>query len=367
MLKFAELLAEHWPRCVEEAAGPIPAAHWRAVEAVLSCRTARRGGHRYYCADCAQQHYRFHSCNHRSCPQCGGADQAQWGAAQEARLLPVPYYLVTVTVPAELRPACLYNPRELYGALLSQSAQGLQDLCQNPKYLGGQAGFVAVLQTWTRRMLFHPHVHILIPAVALAAGGCRLLYPRNEEFLVSVHALGARIRNLFRARLASAAPGLLAGIDPVVWEKAWVVDCRTAGQGRAALRYLAGYVCKSAFKEERLLGSDASGRVRLAYKDSETSQWREEALEPRELIRRWLLHVLPKGFVAIRHFGWQSPAAGRAFRRVRFLLGRGPVQKPVVIKQVALCPCCQKPLLLAGAIPAARGPPLSRQGLFHAA
>lgn len=363
MIKFAELLAEHWPRYVATAGGPIPSAHWRAVEAVLSCRTERRGGSRHHCTDCKRTYYQYHSCNHRSCPQCGSAAQANWAAVQESKLLPVPYYMVTVTVPEELRPACLYYPEELYGTLLAQSAQGLQDLCGNPKYIGGRAGFTAVLQTWTRRMLHHPHVHILIPAVAVAESGCRLIYPKNEEYLVNIHALGLHIRTLFRNALVTRHPQLFDKINPVVWEKSWNIDCRSAGHGRQAVRYLAAYVAKSAFKEERLIGYDDQGRVILSYKDSDDNRWKTEALEPPELIRRWLLHVLPKGFVAVRHFGWLSPAAGKTLNRVRFLLGRGPVVKPPRQKHVQECPCCKKPTLFLGAIPAARGPPLSRRPL----
>ena len=366
-MKFADILREHWPRYVAQAEGIIPSRHWRAVEAVLSCRTPRRGGHHYHCPECARTHYQFHSCNHRSCPQCGAADQERWAAAQQARLLPVPYYLLTVTVPAQLRAHCLRYPRQLYNLLLSQSAQGVRALCQNPRHLGGEPGFIAIFQSWTRRMLLHPHVHILIPAVALSADGCTLVQPNNEEFLLPVIPLAAHIRNLFKSALLEAQPALYAQIDAMLWEQQWVVDCRPAGRGRSALRYLAAYVCKSAFKEERLAGTDEKGRVLLRYKDSADQQWKSEPLEPLELIRRWLLHVLPKGFVAVRHFGWLSPAAGRALRRVRFLLGQGPVQKPVMRCSVPLCPCCGKPMILAAKILPVRGPPLSRSVLHCAA
>jgi hypothetical protein len=364
-VKFAELLREHWPHYVAQSEGPIPSRHWRAVEAVLSCRTPRRGGHVHHCPDCSRTSYQFHSCNHRSCPQCGAGDQQHWNAAQEARLLPVPYYLLTITVPEQLRLHCLRHPRELYDGLLSQSAQGLRDLCAT--HLGGEPGFIAVLQTWSRRMLHHPHVHILIPAVALSKDGCQLLHPQNEDFLVPVVPLAARIRNLFNQRLAAQHPELHRGIDPGLWRQNWVVHCQPAGRGRSALRYLAAYVGKSAFNEGRLAGYDDTGRVLLRYKDSADARWKTEPLDPQELIRRWLLHVLPKGFVAVRHFGFLSPAAVRALRRVRFLLGRGPVLKPVRPPYTALCPCCQKPMILAGRIKAVRGPPLSRDILHWAA
>jgi hypothetical protein len=190
---------------------------------------------------------------------------------------------------------------------------------------------------------------------------------RTRQFLVHVLALSARIRHLFAERLLNQHPDLHRRIDPAVWQEQWVTDCRPAGRGRCALRYLAAYVARSAFNEGRLSGYDERGRVLLRYKDSADAQWKNEPIHPQELIRRWLLHVLPKGFVAVRHFGFLSPAAVRALRRVRFLLGRGPVCKPVRPVFTMPCPCCQRPMILAGRIPVARGPPLSREVLLHAA
>jgi hypothetical protein len=172
---------------------------------------------------------------------------------------------------------------------------------------------------------------------------------------------------LFAERLLNQHPDLHRRIDPAVWQEEWVTDCRPAGRGRCALRYLAAYVARFAFNESRLSGYDERGCILLRYKDSADAQWKSEPVYPQELIRRWLLHVLPKGFVAVRHFGFLSPAAIRALRRVRFLLGRGPVGKPVRPVFMMSCPCCQRPMILAGRIPAARGPPLSREVLFHAA
>lgn len=365
-MKFADLLREHWPAYVAQAGGKIAPDHWRAAEAVLSCRTPRCGGHLYHCPDCSRHHYQFHSCNHRSCPQCGAVGQQHWSSTQEARLLPVPYYLLTITVPEALRPFCLRHPRELYDMLLVVSARALSELCREPKHFGGQCGFISVLQTWTRRMLHHPHVHILIPAVALGEDGCHLRHPANEEFLIPVKALSARIRQRFAERLANEHPDLYRQIDPSLWQQPWVTHCQPAGQGRSALRYLAAYVARSAFNEGRLVGYDERGRVLLRYKDSADGCWKSEPVEPLELIRRWLLHVLPKGFVAVRHFGFLSPAAGLAFRRVRFLLGRGPVVKTTRAPYAPACPCCQKPMILAGRIQPVRGPPLSR-GILHQA
>jgi hypothetical protein len=365
-LRFADILEAHWPDYVANAPGPIPARHWRAVEAVLSCRTPRRGGHRHHCADCGRDFFLYHSCNHRSCPTCGSLEQRQWAARQEARLLPVAYHLVTITVPDPLRRLMLRHPRELYTILFKAGSEALRDLCRNPRHLGGDIGFVAVLHTWTRRMLHHPHLHILVPAVALAPGGCSLRHPRSEDYLVPQRALAAAVRARFEALLREAHPELAASIDLGVHSQPWVVQCKHAGRGRSALRYLAAYVRKSAFSDDRLAGYDALGRVLLRYRDSADDQWRTEAIDPPELIRRWLLHVLPRGFVRTRHYGWLSPAAHKAHRRVRFLLGLGPVRAPETPGTTPTCPHCNATPVRIATVAPARGPPLSRIGIHRA-
>lgn len=360
-MHFADILRAHWSDYVAGAEGPIPSRQWRAVEAVLSCRTERRGGHVHHCARCRCEHYIFHSCNHRSCPACGNRDQEQWTRRQEARLLPVPYYLITLTVPDPLRRLFLHHPRELYPLFFAEAAGAVRDLCGNPRHLGGEPGFIAVLHTWTRRMLHHPHLHLLVPAVALGQGGAHLVHPRHEEYLIPKRALARRLRTRFEARLQSDHPQLAARVDLSIHSQDWVVQCKEAGRGKCALRYLAAYVKKSAFSESRLAGYDADGRVLLRYKDSADDQWKIEPLEPRELIRRWLLHVLPKGLVRIRHFGWLSPAAGKTLRRIRFLLGLGPVRPCKPLTAPPACPRCHGPLTFLRRILPVRGPPLSRQ------
>ena len=211
-------------------------------------------------------------------------------------------------------------------------------------------------------MLFHPHLHMLVPAVALAPGGCALKLPKYEEFLLPVQALSAALCEGFKAALAETHPELFAQVDSCVWEQEWVTHCKEAGRGRTALRYLAAYVKKSALSDERLLGYDAEGRVLLRWKPSGEKQWQVVALEPLELIRRWLLHVLPKGLVRVRHYGWLAAAAGKAFLRVRYLLGMRAYRKPrPIIQAPALSSCCGAALVLIAKLPSMRGPPLSRQ------
>jgi len=361
MLKFAEVLQTWWPRYVEAARGPIPARHWHAVEAVLSCRTPRRGGKVAYCSKCEQSHFFYHACNHRACPACGARDQQQWAHRQEARILPVPYYLVTFTVPESLRSLFQHYPTELYPLFFQATSKVVKDLCANPKFLGGDPGFISVLHSWTRRMLLHPHIHMLIPAVGWSDDALQPVHPPELEFFLPVKALSARVSHCMHRLLKSQLPALFAQVPADCWRAEWVSDVRHVGSGRKAVRYLAAYVKKSAFTEQRLLGYDEQGRIRLAYQDRETGCHRVEALEPLELIRRWLLHVLPKGLMRVRHYGWLSAASHRTFGRIRFFLGLKPWRAPESLPEQPLCCAhCGHELTLFANLQPMRGPPLAR-------
>ena len=166
---LADVLREHWPGYLRARRSRLCAAHHRAVRRVLACRTPELGGRLYKCEDCSKPHFAYHSCNHRSCPRCGASDQHAWSARQEARLLAAPYFMVTFTVPAELREVCLRHPKELYDTLLRESAAALADVVAT-RHRGGRIGCVSVLHTWGRQMQHHPHVHCIVPAVALSPG-----------------------------------------------------------------------------------------------------------------------------------------------------------------------------------------------------
>ena len=305
-MTLADLLHRHWREYVAHAGGigKIPASHWRAVEAVLICRTPRLGGHVYGCADCRKEHFAYHSCNHRACPRCGGRQQQLWTAKQQARRLRVPYFMLTFTVPQSLRWFFLRYGRIAYKMLFAATSTALRDLFADPKHFGAQPGFTAVLHTWTRQIQFHPHLHLLVPAVAIAPEGCEAIRAKYPEFLLP-HALLTRCyRHSFFAHLRDKHPDLYAQIDRAVRLIDWNVNVKSVGRGKRALRYLAAYVNKSAFSEKRLAGYDDQGRIRVWWQDSEDGKRKLMAVEPIELIRRWLLHVLPKGLTRVRHYGF---------------------------------------------------------------
>jgi len=253
---LAELLRVHWPAYVAKFGRLIPDEAQAAVRAILRCRTAALGGQLYRCA-CGREHYAYHSCNHRACPRCGRDDAAAWLAQQRTRLLPVPYFLVTLTVPAELREPIRAAMKLWYGALLKEGAGAVQDLATQPKHLGAELGVTALLQTWTRDLRYHPHVHLLVPGGGLTADQLRWVrvhpvreQPRNSaaavssqrlpavphqahrvshgvkdpQFFLPQVKLAARFKGRLKAWLKDEQPDLLARVPSKVWWIKWVAE-----------------------------------------------------------------------------------------------------------------------------------------------
>ncbi|MEM6901108.1 MAG: transposase [Pseudomonadota bacterium] len=295
----------------------------------------------------------------RACPHCGGRDQQLWAARQQARRLPVPYFMLTFTVPQQLHRLFRRHPQVGYKQLFAAASTAVKDLFADPKHFAGQAGFTAVLHTWTRQMQFHPHLHLLVPAAALSEDGCTAIRASNPEFLLPHAPLTRLYRDHFLGQLKRQHPGLYAELDPKLGRIDWNVNLQHVGRGKKAIRYLAAYVSKSAISEERLLGYDRQGRIRVRWTDSNSGWAKVMALAPVELIRPWLQHVLPKGLTRLRHYGYLSAAAVKAYRRLRFLLGGTP--QPVALPQSEpiSCPCCNQPMQLLRKLLPVRGPPLS--------
>ena len=344
-LHLADLLGGHWENYARAHRHQLNADHYRAVRRVLTCRTPALGGRLYQCDGCQTKQFAHHSCNHRSCPQCGALDQQIWTAKQEARLLPVPYFMVTFTLPEELRTLCLIHPEILYPILLRQSAAALQDITAT-KHHGAKLGFTSVLHTWGRQIQHHPHVHLIVPGVAFHPAHHTLHRPAKDTFLIHYQPLAARFRSLIHSTLKNDHPEIhhkLTGIQRHVLSpaKTWNVQLQHAGSGRTALRYLARYVQRSAFAAKRLLGYDPQGNVLLHWTSSATGKTAVMALHPHEFIRRWLLHVLPKGLTRIRHYGYLGSAARKTRLRIRARLGRIGEPAPKLPEPTPFtCQCC---------------------------
>lgn len=345
-LSLDQILADHWTGYARAHRPQLCAAHYRAVQRVLGCRTPALGGRLYRCNDCSKPHFAYHSCNHRSCPQCGAHDQQQWSAKQEAKLLPVSYFMVTFTIPEELRHCCHAHPKELYDVLLKQSAAALRDIITT-KTKGGVTGFTSVLHTWGRQLQHHPHVHCIVPALAWHPEKNQLIRPNDDGFLVHYRPLAERFRGLIRQALQSEHSEIFQNLSPAAkrslsTQKTWNVQLQHVGRGKTALRYLAKYVKRSAIGPKRIIGYDKRGNIRLYWTSSDTGKSAVLTLKPHEFIRRWLLHVLPKGFARVRHYGFLSPAAVRTRQVVRLYLGADPDPQPLLPEpQAHLCHCCQ--------------------------
>lgn len=279
----------------------------------------------------------------------------------------MPYFLITFTLPAGLRNVARQQPRTLYTLLFRASAAALQQLAQDRRFLGGQIGMIGVLQTWTRDMRFHPHVHYLVPAIALAPDGA-LRQPGNPAFLVAAKPLAL----LFRAKLRAALrqTDLYQHIPGDTWRQAWVVDCRAVGSGTAALKYLAPYIFRVALSNNRIVGVQ-DDRVTFCYRDGATKQMRTCTLGALAFIGRFLQHVLPHGFVKIRYYGLLRVGNRHELEQVRALLvpseqiGTSAVPVPTsdspalpAAPAVCCCPVCGQPMQLVQTIPRqSRAPP----------
>jgi endogenous inhibitor of DNA gyrase (YacG/DUF329 family) len=320
------------------------------------CRTEALGGQTWHCSRCDDYHYSYHSCRNRHCPKCGNDRTDHWLEEQKSLLLPVPYFMATITVPEELRSVFRANQKVIYNILFTASAEALQTLALDPKYLGGTIGMIGVLQTWTRNLAYHPHIHFLIPGGGLSYDGNKWIQAKND-FLVHVKPLAILIRAKFRDGCKKA--GLHNQIPKSVWKQHWVVHIQAVGTGEAALKYLAPYIHRVAISDRNIL-SLSDRRVTFRYKDGQTNHFKTSTLNVFEFIRRFLQHVLPKGFVKMRYYGFLATKKRKILIHIRQLLDALmtlPIKMPQQITKSFPCPNCGKPMAFIGELPRRRGPP----------
>lgn len=322
MIELADIFRHHGPAYRAKFKDHMPQSHLEAMEAIEQCRTAALGGHLYQCTACGELEYSYHSCKNRHCPKCQNEAAARWLEQQRALLLPVPYFLVTFTLPEELRPVARSHQHRLYNLLFQSSAAALQALAGDPHYLGGQIGMVGVLHTWTRDMAYHPHVHDLVPAGALSPEGSQWFSPRSDAWLVPVRALSKLFRGKCKAALTTAS--LLPHVPPQVWQKAWVTHCAPAGTGTEILPYFAPYIYRIAITNNRL-EKLADGHVTFRFKKRSGAGWKRLTLPAEAFIHRFLQHVLPRGFIKVRYYGVLSPSRRKVLLpQLRTLLAACP-------------------------------------------
>ncbi|MFL5804036.1 MAG: IS91 family transposase [Roseiflexaceae bacterium] len=335
-----------------------------ALHAIEQCRTEALGGHVYSCSACGTLRYSYHSCRNRHCPTCQHAAAQTWLAGQQELLLPVPYFLVTFTLPSELRAVAYRHQRIMYNLLFRASAAALLELARDRRFVGAQLGLIGVLQTWTRDLRYHPHVHYLVPGGGLAEDG-RTWVTAKADFLVHVKPLAALFRAKLRAALRQTV--LWSEIPATVWQQPWVVDCRPVGNAGAALRYLAPYIFRVALSNNRIVRV-ADDQVTFRYTVSESGRTAYCTLPAQEFLHRFLQHVLPKGFVKVRYYGLFRVSNRRSLARLRSQLrllqyiAEQATPAPALTEDsgtpVMICPNCGQPMLLKRVLlPHNRGPP----------
>lgn len=362
-LELAEIFRAYGLAYRQKYAEHLLPSHHQAMRAIEQCRTEALGGQVFSCAECGEVRYSYHSCRNRHCPKCQHEQTQAWLELQRRLLLNVPYFMLTFTLPSELRQLASRNQRLFYGLLFQASAQAAQKLAQDPRFIGGQIGLIGVLHTWTRNLTFHPHIHYLAPGGGLSPNGTWL--PARYRFFLPVKALS----RLFRAAFLSALKKhpVSSQIPPAVWQKAWVVHCKPVGDGQAALKYLAPYIHRVAISNRRLLSCDHRGsletsQVSFQYRASDTGQLKHATLSVEHFIQRFLQHILPQGFVKVRYFGFFAATQRPRLEILQQQLGSA---QPEVQLQPASqaqdsstppCPKCGAPMLFQRDLP----PQLSR-------
>jgi len=339
-------------------------SHLQAMRDVECCRTEALGGHVYSCPECDQVQYQYHSCRNRHCPKCQQGKGQEWLEKQQDNLLGVPYFLLTFTLPDDLRTLARSNQSLFYNTLFRTSAAAAKQLALDPKYVGGQIGMVGVLHTWGRDLTYHPHLHYLVPAGGIGGDGKWL--PVRNNFLFPVKALSKIFRAKFRDALREDECFEL--IPDRVWKQDWV-HCQQVGRGLSALKYLAPYIFRVAISNKRIVRFDGE-KVTYLYKPTGTKKYRRCTLTAEEFIRRFLQHVLPRGFVKVRYYGFLSSAVRPKLLSLRIqleeiyshhlnLVQQADEDDPVMSdKHHTCCPSCGCPMQLQGTIPRnGRSPP----------
>jgi hypothetical protein len=333
-LELADIFRQYGPAYRQKYASRMPSTHFKAMRVIEQCRTQALGGQVYRCPNCEQLQYSYHSCRNRHCPKCQNENAQDWLEQQQALLLPVPYFLLTFTVPAGFNEVTRSHQSLLYDLLFKTSAAATQQLAYDPRWIGGQIGMVGVLHTWGRNLAYHPHIHYLVPGGGLSTDGQRWRPARNNFFL-PVRALS----RLFRSQLQKALrhTACYALIPAKVWQQKWVVHCEGVGSGLNALKYLAPYIFRVALSNNRLLKLE-NDRVTFRYRDTETGAEKRCSLGAHEVIHRFLQHVLPKHFVKVRYYGFFAPTRRTRLNTLRHSLSPMPDLVPCPADSTATSP-----------------------------
>jgi hypothetical protein len=387
-LELADIFRAYGPAWRQANAGHVSLGQLKVMSAIEACRTEALGGHVAGCANCGHHHIAYNSCKNRHCPKCQGPAARDWMAARAEDLLPVEYFHVVFTLPAEVAQIAYWNKRAVYDLLFRASAETVMTIAADPRRIGAQVGMTSVLHTWGSALTHHPHIHMIVPGGGLSPDGTRWV-PCRPGFFLHVRVLSRLFRRLFiegllALHLAGALSffGDLAGLAEAGAFAAWLAPFRKSewvvyakppfGGPEAVLAYLSRYTHRVAISNSRLVSAD-DATVAFRWKDYRIrrgDRQRVMRLATNEFIRRFLLHVLPDGFHRIRHYGLLASAGRKAnIAKVRAMLGTASPTVPskAEVEPVPLtlrepCPCCGGPMRVIeifrrGQKPRSRAPP----------
>jgi len=363
-VEIADIFNQYFYKYKEKFWNKIPKTHLKTAKDIMTCRTWVKGGEAYYCDNCKSFHFAYHSCKNRHCPKCGSKDSEKWVEKQKEKLLPVKYFMVTFTVPQELRFLIRSNQKLFYSILFQAASESLKKLLSDPKYAGGESGFKAILHTWTRQLIYHPHLHLIVPGGAFDIE--RNVWNNIKYETIPVKLLSRIFREIFCNLLKKKNLEIFNSIPSKIWKSGFNTNFKPVGNGESSLKYMANYVYKTAISNNRLVSLE-NGKVTFSYKESKTDKIKFVKIPVFEFMRRFLQHTLPKGFQRIRHYGFLSSGTKQKLKQICSYFNFNPKNKPKT-KSVSdnfktrdkfICPKCHKKMRFHHTIEfGRRAPPL---------
>jgi hypothetical protein len=315
MSNMTKLLKQHGPEYLRLYGSSMPEDHKKVLNAIMNCRQGHYGYSDHYCEDCYDHVRLLNCCGNRHCPSCQNDKNQYWLAKQMDKLLPIHYFMLTFTLPSELRPLARSNQRIVYEAMFKASSEAMMVLASDSKHIGcDKAGFFGVLHTWGRDMYYHPHIHYIVPGGGLKDGKW---VSSKAHYYVPAEPLSKLFRGKFVALLKEA--GLGSQIPQAVWSKDWVLNVRAVGDGQSSLKYLAPYVSRVAISDKRIK-KVTDTHVTFEYKPSNSQNYKNMELPVMKFIHRFLQHTLPTGFMKIRHYGFMHSNCATKTQTIRELI-----------------------------------------------
>jgi hypothetical protein len=340
-MEMATLADQYYDKYIGRYGDTALPGHLKTLRAILRCRTPDSGELYVQCPACDHAEWRPISCGNRHCPRCQNHNTSQWIDKQQKKLLPVPYFMATFTLPCELRPLAWFNQKVIYSLLFKCISSTLKDFGMNPKHLGAEVGMTMVLHTNTRNLDYHPHIHAVLPGGGIDRAR-RYWKKLKGDYLFN----GRALATVFRARFLEAIQEAGLGVLKKMPEK-WVVHCVHVGRGIGALKYLSRYLYRGVISENNIV-SNHNGLVTFKYLDSSTGETKLRTLPGEAFLHLIVQHVLPKGFRRVRDYGFLHGNAKKILSLVQLILQVIVEELVPRSRPVFKCPCCKAAMLIVG-------------------